>query len=194
MQRTLPRMSETTLLDTTIHEPPYETAGEVEMLLFMLERARAQFAWKVGGLDADALRRPHPPSAMTLGGLIKHVAFCEDRRISEFVTDTPMVGPWRQEDFDADPEWDWHSAAADSPEELYALFRRVVEHSRAAWSEALAGGDLGQPSKFVLGSGERVNLRRVLVDQIEHYLRHTGHADLFREAVDGLVGEDPPQP
>jgi len=70
----------------------------------------------------------------------------------------------------------------------------VVEHSRAAWSEALAGGDLGQPSKFVLGSGERVNLRRVLVDQIEHYLRHTGHADLFREAVDGLVGEDPPQP
>ena len=44
------------------------------------------------------------------------------------------------------------------------------------------------------GSGERVNLRRVLVDQIEHYLRHTGHADLFREAVDGLVGEDPPQP
>jgi len=131
---------------------------------------------------------------MTLGGLIKHVAFCEDRRISEFVTDTPMVGPWRQEDFDADPEWDWHSAAADSPEELYALFRRVVEHSRAAWSEALAGGDLGQPSTFVLGSGERVNLRRVLVDQIEHYLRHTGHADLFREAIDGLVGEDPPQP
>ncbi|NUT92288.1 MAG: DUF664 domain-containing protein, partial [Saccharothrix sp.] len=23
--------------------------------------------------------------------------------------------------------------------------------------------------------------------------RHTGHADLMREAVDGLVGEDPPQ-
>ncbi|WP_233514031.1 mycothiol transferase [Micromonospora craterilacus] len=27
---------------------------------------------------------------------------------------------------------------------------------------------------------------------IEEYGRHTGHADLLREAVDGLVGEDPP--
>jgi hypothetical protein len=33
----------------------------------------------------------------------------------------------------------------------------------------------------------------VLVDLIEEYIRHTGHADLLREAVDGLVGEDPPQ-
>jgi Protein of unknown function (DUF664) len=29
-------------------------------------------------------------------------------------------------------------------------------------------------------------------DLIEEYGRHTGHADLLREAVDGLVGEDPP--
>lgn len=33
-----------------------------------------------------------------------------------------------------------------------------------------------------------------LVDVHDEYARHTGHADLFREAVDGLVGEDPPQP
>jgi hypothetical protein len=35
-------------------------------------------------------------------------------------------------------------------------------------------------------------LRRLLVDVIEEYGRHTGHADLIREAVDGRVGEDPP--
>jgi Protein of unknown function (DUF664) len=29
-------------------------------------------------------------------------------------------------------------------------------------------------------------------DLIEEYGRHTGHADLIREAVDGRVGEDPP--
>ncbi len=28
---------------------------------------------------------------------------------------------------------------------------------------------------------------------IEEYARHIGHADLLREAVDGLVGEDPPE-
>jgi Protein of unknown function (DUF664) len=26
----------------------------------------------------------------------------------------------------------------------------------------------------------------------EEYARHTGHADLIRESIDGLVGEDPP--
>lgn len=29
-------------------------------------------------------------------------------------------------------------------------------------------------------------------DLIQEYGRHTGHADLLCEAVDGLVGEDPP--
>jgi len=32
----------------------------------------------------------------------------------------------------------------------------------------------------------------MLVDLHDEYARHVGHADLFREAVDGLVGEDPP--
>jgi len=32
----------------------------------------------------------------------------------------------------------------------------------------------------------------LVCDLIEEYGRHTGHADLLREAVDGLVGEDPP--
>jgi hypothetical protein len=180
-------------LDTTIHEPSMN-AGEVEMLRFALERARAQFAWKCGGLDADGLRRPFPPSEMTLGGLIKHIALCEDRRTAEFLTGAPIEGPWRQEDFTVDPDWDWHSAAGDSPEQLYALWQAAVERADAAWSSVLADGDLDQPSKFTTESGYTPNLRRVLVDSIEHYIRHTGHADLFREAVDGLVGEDPPQP
>jgi len=33
----------------------------------------------------------------------------------------------------------------------------------------------------------------VVVDLIEEYARHTGHADLIRESIDGLVGEDAPQ-
>jgi len=40
--------------------------------------------------------------------------------------------------------------------------------------------------------GNHASLRRLVCDLIEEYGRHTGHADLFREAVDGRVGEDPP--
>jgi hypothetical protein len=57
----------------------------------------------------------------------------------------------------------------------------------------LAGGGLDQPSKFTTPSGQSPNLRRILVDLHDEYARHVGHADLLREAVDGLVGEDPPQ-
>jgi Protein of unknown function (DUF664) len=62
-------MAEDTVLDSTTHEPSM-TAGEVEMLLFALERSRAQFAWKCRGLDAAGLSKRYPPSAMTLGGLV----------------------------------------------------------------------------------------------------------------------------
>jgi len=188
-------MTQDSALDTTISESSM-TAGEVETLRFVLDRSRAQFAWKVGGLDAAALRRPHPPSAMTLGGLIKHVALNEDYTTAAKLRGQPLGAPWDGADFDADPDWEWHTAADDSPEELYRLWRDAVERSRAAVDAVLAEGDggLDQPAKFQTGSGESPNIRRVLVDLFEHYMRHVGHADVLREAIDGLVGEDPPQP
>jgi Protein of unknown function (DUF664) len=182
------------VLDTTIHEPPLETTGEVDMLNFALERARAQFAWKCGGLDVVGLHRRHPPSTMTLAGLLKHMTLNEDRIVAEDLTDGPIAPPWEAASFADDPEWDWHSAADDSPEELYAHWRRAVERSRTAWAQALADGGLDRLSKRTISSGESPNLRRVLVDLCEEYIRHVGHADLLREAVDGLVGTDPPQP
>jgi len=57
----------------------------------------------------------------------------------------------------------------------------------------LSDGGLDQASKYVFGNGKSVNLRRVLVDLHDEYARHVGHADLLREAIDGLTGEDPPQ-
>jgi hypothetical protein len=186
----MPGMTEDNLLDTTIHETSM-TAGEVETLLFAIERSRAQFAWKCGGLDTAGLSRQHPPTAMTLGGLLKHLALVEDWYTARDLTGQPMGPPWNVVDFDADPQWEWRTAADDSPEELYALWQGAVERSRAAVAKALADG-LDQPPKSTTRSGEAPNLRRILIDLHDEYARHVGHADLLREAVDGLVGEDPP--
>jgi hypothetical protein len=186
-------MSEGIVLETTIREPAMD-AGEVEMILFAIERSRAQFAWKCGGLDGAGLHRRFPPSEMTLGGLLKHMAWVEDWRTATFHGGPPLGAPWSPEAFEADPDWDWHSAADDAPEELYGLWQAAVERSRAAVAALLAGGGLDQPTSFRSPSGWSPNLRRSLTDLHDEYARHTGHADLFREAVDGLVGEDPPQP
>jgi hypothetical protein len=177
--------------ETTNREPDL-SAGETEMLLFALDRSRAVFAWKTGGLDADGLRKPYPPSTMTLGGLVKHLALVEDYYTSRDLTGEPVGAPWDAVDFDADPDWEWRTAGQDSPGDLYGLWRDAVGRSRAAWAAALADGGLDQPSKHKLPSGESPNLRRLIVDLHDEYARHAGHADLLREAVDGLVGEDPP--
>jgi hypothetical protein len=57
--------------------------------------------------------------------------------------------------------------------------------------EALADGGLDQLASG-RPDGEAPSLRRLLIDLIEEYARHVGHADLIRESVDGLTGEDPP--
>jgi hypothetical protein len=69
-----------------------------------------------------------------------------------------------------------------------------VERSRAVTAEALAAeGALDHEVAIPFVEGELPNVRRMLVDLHDEYARHVGHVDLFREAIDGLVGEDPPQ-
>ncbi|MET0965039.1 MAG: DUF664 domain-containing protein [Nakamurella sp.] len=180
-------------VDTTIAEPA-PTAGELEMLTFALNRSRAQFAWKVGGLDATALHQPQPPSAMTIGSIIKHLAWVQDWtavRLTGRVQE--MVAPWRSVDWDADPEYPWRTAVEDSPGELYGLWTASGERLKAAIDEVIADGGLDRPVQFTFDPTWTPNARRVLVDLHDEYARHVGHVDLFREAIDGLVGEDPPQ-
>ncbi|TFH71049.1 DUF664 domain-containing protein [Cellulomonas sp. HD19AZ1] len=183
---------DTPALDTTITEPPLD-AGEVDHLLFMLERSRATFAWKVGGLDAAALHRAFPPSAMTLAGLVKHLTLVEDDVVATRLGAGPWVEPWTGTTPDDWPGWDWRSAADDSPAELYRGWQAAVARSREAWARITADGGLDAPADVEWPDG-RPSRRRVLIDLNAEYARHLGHADLFREAVDGLVGEDPPQP
>jgi Protein of unknown function (DUF664) len=176
------------MTDYPITEPSF-TADETEMLLFAIERSRAQFAWKTGDLDAAALNRAFPPSAMTLGGLVKHLAWVEDVRTAMWVTGEAVGTPWAG----VDEDWPWRSAADDSPEELYGLWHAAVDRADAALAKILADAGPEQPSKYVISTGEAPNLRRSLVDLHDEYARHVGQADLLREAIDGLVGEDPPQ-
>jgi len=180
------------VLDTRISEPSM-TAGEEEMLLFALERSRATFAWKCGGLDAQALRRAHPPSTMTLAGLLKHLTLVEHERTYVDLTGEDPGPPWNTVDFEEDPDWAWRTAADDSPEQLYAWWEDAVVLARRAWAQRLDRDGLDGTSRLRRHGGEAPNLRRILCDTHDEYARHVGHVDLFREAIDGLVGEDPPR-
>ena len=75
---------------------------------------------------------------------------------------------------------------------MRSLWLEAVRRSETAVDGALADGGL-DGTVAISNWSETPNLRRVIVDLIEEYARHTGHADLIRESIDGLVGEDAPQ-
>ncbi len=179
--------------EPTLLEPP--VAGtEVDTLIGSLERQRRTFRWKCADLDADSLRATTAASSITLGGLLKHLALVESLYFSLRLHGRDPGAPWNTVDWEHEEDWEWRSAAEDSPEELYAMYDDSVTRARANLAEALADGDPGKPIAQPWEDGRTPSIRRTVVDIIEEYARHTGHADLLREAVDGRVGEDPPWP
>jgi Protein of unknown function (DUF664) len=176
--------------DVILTSPPV-AGSELDTLVGALERQRRYLAWKCGGLDAAGLRATLAPSTMTLGGLLKHLAAVEDYYFSVRLHGRPQAPIWAEADWDADPDWEWHSAAQDSPEQLMSLWQDTVRRSRAQLAEAVAGGGLDGLIAGTWPDGRTPSVRRLLMDMIEEYARHVGHADLLRESVDGVVGEDP---
>jgi hypothetical protein len=167
-------------------EPP-PAGPEADVLLGYLERQRATFAWKVGGLTDEQLRISRPPSPLTLGGMIKHLTRFEDDMATEWLNGEPQLSPWNAIDWETEHDWDWRSAANDGEADLYAGWEAAVIRSRARFEEALADGG---PDRHA--NRETPSYRYIVLNMIEEYARHNGQADLIRESIDGLVGQDPP--
>ncbi|MEY9993708.1 putative damage-inducible protein DinB [Streptomyces sp. V4I8] len=172
-------------------EPPV-AGSEVDTLIGSLERQRRTLAWKCEGLDEAGLRARLAPSALTLGGLLKHLALVEDEYFTRRLLGVELPRPWDAVDWDAAPDWEWRSAAQDKPEELYALWERAVARSRANLGQVLSEGGVDQLARHTWPDGRAPSVRRILIDLVEEYARHVGQADLIRESIDGRVGEDPP--
>lgn len=162
-------------------------SGEVETLLGFLDYARATLAWKTSGLDADGLNATFPPTTMTLGGLLKHMAVVEEYWCAERLLGA--ADPWIGVDWDADPDWDWRTASDDTPEYLRRLWQEKVAQSRVNTSEFLATHGLGARTGIAHpDDGRDPSLRWIILHMIEEYARHNGHADLLRESIDGQTG------
>jgi uncharacterized damage-inducible protein DinB len=169
-------------------EPPL-TADETATLVGFLEFQRATFAWKCAGLDAAGLGAKVSVSSMTLGGMLKHLAFVEDLWFSQWLDGRDPVSPWDAVEWDSDSDWDWHSAAEDTPDQLHTLWQDSVARSRFRVMEALADGGPERLARRTWSDGRAPSLRWILCHMIEEYARHNGHADLLRESVDGVTGE-----
>ena len=168
---------------------PPDAGDEASTLMGFLDFQRATFAWKCDGVDAAGLAATVGASTMTLGGMRKHLALVEDWWFNRWLAGRPSAMGWDDVDWDADPDWEWHSAVHDSPDELARWWNEAVARSRDCVTAALLDGDLGQLAKRRGPEGEAPSLRWIFCHMIEEYARHNGHADLLREFVDGATGE-----
>lgn len=168
-------------------DDPRETdtspVGERATLLEYLHHYRLTLEMKCEGLDAEQLaRRSVPPSAMSLLGLVRHLAQVEHswfRRVLEG-QDLPRLY-WSEDDHDLD----FNGAVADPAvvEDAWASWRREVAHAEEYVDRAESLDVEGRRGDATIA------LREVLVHMIEEYARHLGHADLLRERIDGRTGQ-----
>jgi hypothetical protein len=150
-----------------------------------LDEQREIFRHKAGGLDHTDLMRTLPPSDLALGGMVKHLAFVEDWWFGRTLMDD-QAELWAGVDWEADGDWDWHSAADDTPEQLWALWERAVARSREGVAvDVRPDREAARPRR----NGEPIALRWILAHMVQEYARHNGHADLIRQSIDGQVGD-----
>ena len=164
-------------------EPPFQ-AGEVETLVGFLDFQRATLRWRCAGLGSEGLSTRAAASTMTLGGLLKHMAWVEDHWFSYALHGRDRLPVWEAVNWSEE----WESAATDSPDSLRELWEAAVVRARADIDTVLKTGGLDHLAARGSNAGAP-NLRWIIVHMIEEYARHNGHADIIREAVDGETGE-----
>lgn len=173
--------------------PPWDpplTDTDAEQIVAALDRQRATFRWKADGLDTAGLTTRVGASTLTLAGLLNHLAFVETLYSSHHLDGASVGEQWA--DLRSREGWDRHFQPDQPPETLYARYDETIARARQRFADAIADGGLDQPVALSHPELGAANLRRLLLDLLEEYGRHTGQADLLREAVDGRVGEDPP--
>jgi uncharacterized damage-inducible protein DinB len=175
-----------------VRTDPPENGPEADQLAAFLDFQRATVLLKCEGMSPEQLARAAVPSSeLTLGGLLNHLALVEDWWFRVQFLGEEHVPPWAEVDWDADPDWEFRTAADDSPDELRRLLGEAIANSDQNIRHVLdADGLDGLSVRESRHAQEgRFSLRWILLHMIEEYARHNGHADLIRESIDGSTGE-----
>ncbi|HEV2106722.1 MAG TPA: DinB family protein [Thermomicrobiales bacterium] len=158
-------------------EPPF-AAPPKEMVEAFLDYQRATLLWKIDGLSDEDLRRSFPPSTMTLLGMVKHLAYVERWWFGIVFAGVDLPDPWTKED----PDADWRVEPGETAASIVDFYKGEIERSRSIVAAAAWDDRAQRP-------GKEQTLGWILTHMVEEVARHNGHADIFRERIDGKTGE-----
>ena len=160
---------------------PNRLAGERDALTQQLDFHRATLVSKLDGLDDASLRRPMTASGVSLLGLVKHLAETEHGWFLKIYARLPEPDLYPTDNDDPDAEF--RVGPDETADALVGQYLRSCERARAV--VAAGGLDDVVPTPW----GAEVNLRAILVHMVQETARHNGHADIIREAIDGVTGD-----
>ena len=152
-----------------------------------LQSARDVMLWKLEGLTENDIRRLLVSTSTNLLGLVRHVT-CTEIGYFGVVFGRPFEEPltWRS---DREVNGDMWVRSHETTQSVVSMYRRVWAHSDETIS-ALPLDAVGEVPWWPEGDRE-LSLAQAMVHVISDVYRHTGHADVIRELVDGAVGSDP---
>jgi uncharacterized damage-inducible protein DinB len=160
---------------------PASNANEREMLEAWIDFHRATLAMKCDGLGPDDLRRRSAePSALSLLGLVRHLAEVERSWFRHTFLGEAAPPIW----YTADSGGSEFDVADADVAEAFRRWQEECAHSREVVARArnLDVASKEQPYD------KPITLRWIMTHMIEEYARHNGHADLLRERIDGATG------
>jgi len=163
-------------------EPPL-AACEKETLTAFLDYYRALMLDKAAGLDNEQLHQTLGPSTLTLGNLVHHLALAEYYWFHETFAGGGPLEPWAGRVSGSD--WEFSVAADLDTEVIVSRYIEACERSRRIVDQAESLDEVAVRESW----GRSCSLRWILIHMIEETARHTGHADLIRESIDGEIGD-----
>jgi hypothetical protein len=170
--------------DITLFEPHMLQADEKALLLLHLRLAQQNLLWKLEGLSDEELRRPMTKTGTNLIGIAKHLAGVTAEYLCSSFGREREYFPWESPP-DNEELWyggDMWAMPHESPADIMDCYRRAC----AAAAESIEELDLDAVGKHHVGVN--VSLRWMILVVLNDTLRHAGHADVVREAIDGRVG------
>jgi hypothetical protein len=160
---------------------------ERAMLNAFLDAQRDTLEWKCSSLTPSQLKdAASPPSSLTLLGLLRHLTEVEYFWFEYILLGKASnLGMYSGPGNPAEAEGAWTDLDSTPADEVMQNWRDACTVARR---NAATLPDLGSAAAN-LWDNEPVTLRWITVHMIREYARHTGHADLLRERIDGATGE-----
>jgi hypothetical protein len=161
-------------------EPDLQPENERTALVQRLDQYRAIAAAALIDLPWDeASTRLLPATDLTIAGIVKHLAWAEDRWFQGRLLGGAMPAPWDLPGAD-DPDRSLRLGPDDGIAGIIELYSSACERSRSALARCDSLDEVAAVPSFGIGP---VNARWIVVHMIDETARHAGHLDLLRDSL-----------